>query len=124
MSDASYYQAHKDDSDEWEEPALAPTPPTRRLSSMISVRLDPGEEALLRRRAQASGQTLSEFIRQTLLDTSRHGASAARTSTSSLGKVQFRGEFGSDAHRVFWWTVPPGHVDDEQERTLGVTTAK
>jgi hypothetical protein len=67
-SDASYYQQHKDDPDEWEE---VPAPPARRgkrrLDAMISVRFSPAELDILRDSAHRRGETVSTFIRTSAL---------------------------------------------------------
>jgi hypothetical protein len=65
MSDAEYYQSHKDDSDEWSEPeGLRRRKPARqRLDAIISIRLRPEEESVLKAAAKSRGQTLSAFVR-------------------------------------------------------------
>ena len=60
-SDASYYQAHKDDQGEWGEAQERRS--RRRLSAMVSVRFSPEEAELVRRVAEGSGRSLSDFIR-------------------------------------------------------------
>ncbi len=63
-SDAEYYQAHKDDPEEWGEPESVEKPKNRRLAAMISVRFAPEEEETIRRAASARGESVSHFIRQ------------------------------------------------------------
>jgi hypothetical protein len=55
---------------------MTPTPPGQDNSrrSMVSVRLSPEEESLLKVEAAASGETLSHYIRDVLLH--RRGAAA------------------------------------------------
>jgi hypothetical protein len=85
--DAEYYQAHKDDPEEWGEPVHAPKPPRRRLVAMISVRFSPEEEQAVRRAAQEMGKSVSNFIRGAALKAAgyrEHGAATApRTSSST-----------------------------------------
>ena len=67
-SDASYYQRHKDDLDEWEEvPAPRSRRGKRRLDAMISVRFSPAELDILRDAARRRGETVSTFIRTSAL---------------------------------------------------------
>ena len=68
--DASYYQEHKDDAEEWEEappPSHAATRPRRRLDAIVSVRFSPAEQDLLRAAASRRGETLSTFVRSAAL---------------------------------------------------------
>ena len=61
----AYYEAHKDDPDEWGE---VETPrPRRRLASMISVRLSPREAEIVREAAEREKVSVSAFIRQAAL---------------------------------------------------------
>jgi hypothetical protein len=71
---AQYYQAHKDDEDEWGEPERPPASsrPKRRLASMISVRFSPNEAKAIRREAEAVGESLSQFVRKAALQRCRH----------------------------------------------------
>jgi Family of unknown function (DUF6290) len=66
---AQYYQAHKDDEDEWGEPEQPPksSKPKRRLASMISVRFSPEETKIVRRAAEAAGESVSQFVRKAAL---------------------------------------------------------
>lgn len=76
-SDAEYYQQHKDDEAEWGDAVPAPSSAkseSRRLASMVSVRLSPEEVDFLRAFAVAQGQSLSGFLRACAL------AAANRTS--------------------------------------------
>ena len=77
MSDADYYQAHKDDPAEWGDPQPAPKP-SRRLAAMISVRFTPDEEQAIRAAAAAAGQSVSGFIRAAALHFPRRSRSAWR----------------------------------------------
>lgn len=68
MSDADFYQEHRDDPDEWGEPEdPSERVERRRLAAMVSVRLSPDESALLRAAAAARQTSLSAFIRQAAL---------------------------------------------------------
>lgn len=69
--DAEHYQRTKDDESDWEPVEVAPEKGARRLSTMVSLRLRPTEAELLRGRAQAAGQTLSEYIRMVAFSASR-----------------------------------------------------
>lgn len=69
MTDAEYYQTHKDDEGEWEDVGQ-PTPdatPKRRLAAMISTRFSPEEAARVRSAAELSGESLSSFVRTAVL---------------------------------------------------------
>jgi Family of unknown function (DUF6290) len=90
QQDAEYYQAHKDDPQEWGEPQPAPKSRRRRLVAMISVRFTPEEEQAIRRAAQKTGNSVSNFIRQAALKAAGHrGRGAAASSVLSL-----------------WWEAP------------------
>src|SRR5512132_2196327 len=67
QQDAEYYQAHKDDPEEWGEPQPAPKSRRRRLVAMISVRFTADEEQAVRRAARKTGDSVSNFIRQATL---------------------------------------------------------
>ena len=72
-SEASYYQQHKDDRDEWEEvPAPPARRPKRRLDAMISVRFSPAELDILRDAAGRRGETVSTFVRTRALRAAHH----------------------------------------------------
>lgn len=71
---AAYYEANKDDPDEWGE-AKPPTRPRRRLASMFSVRLAPAEAAVVRQAAESSGISVSAFLRTAALTEAMHGRS-------------------------------------------------
>src|SRR5829696_2193691 len=77
--DADYYQAHKDDPEEWGEPKPSEMPRKRRLAAMISVRFTPEEEAEIRRVAQSKGNSVSQFIREMALREVRSSSSKAPT---------------------------------------------
>lgn len=67
-SDAAYYQDHRDDAEEWGEPAEAPpTAGGRRLDAVVSVRVSAEEEAVLRATATEHGLSLSAFVRKAAL---------------------------------------------------------
>jgi hypothetical protein len=63
---AAFYEAHKDDPDEWGD-ATPPAKPRRRLASMFSVRLAPAEADLVRREAENRGLSVSAFLRTAAL---------------------------------------------------------
>lgn len=67
--DAEFYQAHKDDPQVWGEAAgdRGQKPESRRLNAMVSIRLTPEEEDVLRSEAEKRGMSLSSLVRQTLL---------------------------------------------------------
>lgn len=69
MSDAEFYQKHKDDLDEWGEAegSRGRKPPRDRLNAIISVRLTPEEEDALKQAASDRGLTLSAFVRAAAL---------------------------------------------------------
>ncbi len=69
MADAEFYQKHKDDPDEWGEAegVKSRKPPRDRLNAIISVRLTPDEEDVLKQAASTRGLTLSAFVRAAAL---------------------------------------------------------
>jgi len=77
--DAEYYQAHKDEDEEWGEPERAPSSERRRLVSMVSVRFSPEEVAAVRAAAAVQGESVSNFIRQASLERSGVRAVGGRT---------------------------------------------
>lgn len=91
--DADYYQAHKDDPDEWGEAEPAPKSRRRRLVAMISVRFSPEEEQAVRRAAREVGKSVSNFIRQAALKAAgyrEYGAEAVpRTLTQTTSTTSF-----------------------------------
>jgi hypothetical protein len=99
-SDAAYYQAHKDEVDEWGV-AENPPAPAKRLDVVVSVRFSAAEEAMLRRASAKRGQTLSTFIRKCALDECRTGVptvmslsyqTAPKTGSASFGgQIAFPG---------------------------------
>jgi uncharacterized protein (DUF1778 family) len=76
--DAEYYQAHKDDPEEWGEPESVEKPKNRRLAAMISVRFAPEEEAAVRQAAATRGESVSHFIRQAALRDARSTGARGR----------------------------------------------
>jgi len=64
---AQYYQAHKDDEDEWGEPEQPPASQKRRLASMISVRFSPDEVKMIRWAAKTVDESVSQFVRKAAL---------------------------------------------------------
>jgi hypothetical protein len=64
---AQYYQAHKDDPEDWGEPERPPASAKRRLASMISVRFSPDEADMVRRAAEDADESLSQFVRKATL---------------------------------------------------------
>lgn len=62
MTDADYYQAHKDDESEWGPPEKAPS--SRRPGAVLSVRVDPTVTVMLREAAAKVGVTQSEYVRR------------------------------------------------------------
>lgn len=64
---ATFYQAHKDSSEVWEELDEAPAPPRASrtgLSVSIAVRFSPREAEAIRRTARQMGETYSEVVRK------------------------------------------------------------
>ena len=63
---ADYYQAHKDDLDDWEE--VPPPPrrgrPSKGLKFAITIRFSKEESAIIRRAAEVEGATFSEAVRR------------------------------------------------------------
>src|SRR5436309_13522567 len=67
---ASYYESHKDEPDDWGEPIQSKA--RRRLASMISVRLSPAEAAQVRAAAEERGVSVSAFLREAALKEAQH----------------------------------------------------
>ncbi len=112
--DADYYQAHKDDAEEWGEPRSAEKPKKRRLAAMISVRFTPEEEDEIRRAAQSKGTTVSQFIRETALKEARPRPRSRKAPTVPVSAVSFTstGSFGGTSQMVKGNAVievPGGH---------------
>lgn len=71
---ADYFQAHKDDPDEWGDPAPPPAivrraggrPSQGRHGGVITVRFTPEEMTLIRHEARERESTYSEVIRRAL----------------------------------------------------------
>jgi hypothetical protein len=69
---ADYYQAHKDDPEEWGDPVPPPPAvlkrargrPSQRRSAVITVRFTPEEMAIVRQDARAHESTYSDVIRR------------------------------------------------------------
>ena len=62
---AEYYQAHRDDPNEWGDPVEAPVmPPRTGLGVSITVRFSPPEAEAIRRTAKQEGMTYSEIVRK------------------------------------------------------------
>lgn len=61
----AFYQAHKDDPDVWGDAVAPPAdmPQRRELSATITIRLNPEEAALIRKRAKETGQSYSDLVR-------------------------------------------------------------
>lgn len=90
--DADYYQAHKDDPEEWGEPRPAPKSRRRRLVAIISVRFTSDEEQAVRREAREMGKSVSTFIRQAALKAAGHqglGTEAVRILTETSSTTSF-----------------------------------
>ncbi len=64
--DAEFYQSHRDNTEEWGKP-VRPKTPSRRLASMISVRLSADEASEVRAAAARVGESVSNFIRNAVL---------------------------------------------------------
>jgi uncharacterized protein (DUF1778 family) len=63
---ADYYYEHRDDPNVWDD--AQPTT-ARRLSTVLSVRFDPGEAERVSAAAEKAGMTLSAYVRQSVLST-------------------------------------------------------
>ena len=88
---AAYYEAHKDDAEEWGAPEAAPARPRRRLASMISVRLSPSEADKIRQAAETQGMSVSAFLRAAALHLAmRSSTPPAPSSLPPLDTVRTR----------------------------------
>jgi hypothetical protein len=74
-SEAEYFQARKDDEDEWGPGSSGVRRGDKRLDAIVSVRFSPDEESALRARAVAEGTTLSGLIRRAALGSAPVGLS-------------------------------------------------
>jgi hypothetical protein len=90
METAAYFQAHKDDDTEWGEPVSSGGGTSRRLASMISIRLAPEEADRVRAAANERGETLSQFVREAALN----------EASASLGRAWI--EFNTREHHDGW----------------------
>jgi len=99
QDDAAYYQAHKDDSAEWEDTEPG-SKALNRLDVVVSVRFSADEERMLRTESNKRGQTLSRFIRGAALAQCLTGVqrashltlqTAARTLSTFGGQIDFPG---------------------------------
>jgi hypothetical protein len=98
--DANYYQAHKDDPEEWGEPKPTGKPSKRRLAAMISVRFTPEEEDEIRQAARSKGESVSQFIRETALKQARSSSSKAPTVPISAISATSTGSFGGTSRTL------------------------
>jgi hypothetical protein len=81
--DPEYYQAHKDDEDEWGPGERAPARQRRRLAAMVSVRFSPEEAERVRQAARERNESLSTFVRRAALE--RCGDDQATVGVSGSG---------------------------------------
>ena len=95
-SDAAYYQAHKDDPDEWDDPTPPRRIPRRRLAAMISVRFTPAELELLRQAAGRRGESLSAFVRSAALGATFRPFAVASTTGIQAAENWLQGTMGQD----------------------------
>lgn len=107
---AEYYQAHKDDDEEWGAPERPHVSTSRRLASMISVRFSPEEAAAIRSEASALGKSVSTFVREAAL--SRCGRAVSPVPSTSLVVSRIRTSWtGSwDAAAVAMTAVSAGSI--------------
>jgi mobilization protein NikA len=98
--DADYYQAHKDDPEEWGDPQPAQKSKKRRLAAMISVRFTSEEEDEVRGAALSKGKSVSQFIRETALREARSGSSKATTVPISAIFFTSTGSFGGTSQTL------------------------
>lgn len=63
--EAAYFEAHRDDPNEWGDAVEAPVVPARKgLGVSITVRFSPPEAEAIRRTAKQEGITYSEIVRK------------------------------------------------------------
>jgi uncharacterized protein (DUF1778 family) len=86
--DADYYQQHKDDTEEWNEPLQsALSSRRRRLDAMVSIRLRPDEAQLLRDVAESVGLSLSQFVRDAALRSAHQEVGLSLSPNSTMAVV-------------------------------------
>jgi hypothetical protein len=118
--DAEYYQAHKDDTEEWGE-ADRRKPERRRLAAMISVRFLPEEEAVVRKEAATRKTSVSNFVRMAAL---RECAWPRRTHFGPLLVNRTAiGEWSAEAAQTGVVFEVPGFPSGSQE-TLVITAGE
>jgi hypothetical protein len=83
---AQYYQAHKDDRADWDEPER-PGRVARRLASMISVRFSDEEAETIRQMADELGESLSHFVREASLQRCRRHQPASPSVTGTIQEI-------------------------------------
>lgn len=65
QEEAAYFEAHRDDPNEWGDPVEAPVVSARKgLGVSITVRFSPPEAEAIRRTAKQEGMTYSEIVRK------------------------------------------------------------
>jgi hypothetical protein len=115
--DADYYQAHKDDPEEWGDPQPVQKSKKRRLAAMISVRFTPEEEDEIRRAALTKGTSVSQFIRETALKEARSGSSKEAAVPVSAVFFTSTGSFGGTSRTLEGTAV----IDVPGRQTLPTT---
>lgn len=100
---AQYYQTHKDDADEWGVPERPSASPRRRLASMISVRFSPAEATLIRRAAEAVGESVSQFVRKAALQRCQPHRQIAPSITGTM-----QGMYRVQIDASYWKTFTDG----------------
>jgi uncharacterized protein (DUF1778 family) len=123
---AQYYQAHKDDPDEWGEPEPSPAPRKRRLASMISVRFSPDEARMVRLAAETVDESVSQFVRKATLQRCQPQRSQAPSITGTMQEI-----YRLQIDALDWKTLTDGGPDSREGSNwtpsvilAGSTTAK
>ncbi len=76
IRDAAYYDAHRDDPDEWGDPIEPPVARNRKnLTATITVRFSAEEAEGIRRKAKAAGITYSEVVRKAVQEYTQSSSS-------------------------------------------------
>ena len=99
---ADYYQAHKDDPDEWGEPQAGPRR-RQRMASVLSVRFAPDEVDAIRAEADRQGLSVSAFVRAAAL---REAHRRTDLGVTTVGRLDLQASPASGVSLAFITALP------------------